>query len=268
MSHYDAIRQNCMMIGRDRIYYCGLVGNSMHRRELGAVAVYVAPNRDLEIAQGAGPARRVDVAVVTPYTPHRLRTASGSIACLLIEPESITQQEIGALTATPPGPDIADRIRRAAGSVAAMEDAGGFSTSEFDRLFFGRAFGRRELEPRIARALDLLHDDPEEAVSAEACAAAVDLSTSRFLHLFKETTQTSFRSHRMWRRARRFMDHANRETSLTDVALDLGYPDSSHFSHSIRRVFGLQPRFIRMGSRRLRVFAGSDYRLQPAMALN
>ena len=43
----------------------------------------------------------------------------------------------------------------------------------------------------------------------------------------------------MWKRARRFMDHANRDHSVTEVALDLGYPDSTHFSHSIRACFGL-----------------------------
>jgi len=57
------------------------------------------------------------------------------------------------------------------------------------------------------------------------------------------------------------MDHANREDSLTDVALDLGYPDSSHFSHSIRASFGLQPRSIREGSRGMKVCVGENYAL-------
>jgi AraC-like DNA-binding protein len=43
----------------------------------------------------------------------------------------------------------------------------------------------------------------------------------------------------MWKRARRFMDHANRDHSVTEVALDLGYPHSTHFSHSIRACFRL-----------------------------
>jgi AraC-like DNA-binding protein len=57
------------------------------------------------------------------------------------------------------------------------------------------------------------------------------------------------------------MDHVTRDDSLTEVALDLGYPDSSHFSHSIRACFGLQPRSIRRGSRGMKVFLGEDYRL-------
>jgi AraC-like DNA-binding protein len=44
--------------------------------------------------------------------------------------------------------------------------------------------------------------------------------------------------------------------TLTDVALDAGYPDATHFSHSIRQVYGLTPRSIFAGSRKLAVFAG------------
>jgi AraC-like DNA-binding protein len=75
--------------------------------------------------------------------------------------------------------------------------------------------------------------------------------------LFKDQTGVSFRNVRMWKRARRFLEWANQEGSLTDVALDLGYPDSSHFSHSIRRIYGLKPRSIRNGSRGLQVLSNA-----------
>jgi AraC-like DNA-binding protein len=39
------------------------------------------------------------------------------------------------------------------------------------------------------------------------------------------------------------------------VALDTGYPDSTHFSHSIRHTYGLKPKDIFAGSRRLRIYA-------------
>jgi AraC-like DNA-binding protein len=40
---------------------------------------------------------------------------------------------------------------------------------------------------------------------------------------------------------------------VRDIALDTGYPDSTHFSHSIRQVYGLRPSDILAGSRRLAV---------------
>jgi AraC-like DNA-binding protein len=62
-----------------------------------------------------------------------------------------------------------------------------------------------------------------------------------------------YRKLRTWKRARCLLGYANGNSSLTHVALDTGYPDSTHFSHSIRQVYGLKPRDILAGSRRLRV---------------
>jgi methylphosphotriester-DNA--protein-cysteine methyltransferase len=62
-----------------------------------------------------------------------------------------------------------------------------------------------------------------------------------------------FRSLRTWKRARSLLQHVHSGGSLIDVALDIGYPDSTHFSHSIRQTFGLKPRDIVAGSRKLRI---------------
>ena len=51
-------------------------------------------------------------------------------------------------------------------------------------------------------------------------------------------------------------DRLTGEANLTDVALIAGYPDSSHFSHSIRQVYGLKPKAIFAGSRNLAVYSG------------
>ena len=42
-----------------------------------------------------------------------------------------------------------------------------------------------------------------------------------------------------------------------DRLLDTGYPDSTHFSHSIRQVYGLNPRDLFAGSRALTVLGDS-----------
>lgn len=47
----------------------------------------------------------------------------------------------------------------------------------------------------------------------------------------------------------------NRKANLAQLALDAGYPDSTHFSRSIRLAYGLKPRDIFAGSRRLAVYA-------------
>lgn len=250
-----------MLLGRDRIFYSGLLGNAMKTRRLGAVTLYAAA--DLEIRIGGAPWRGRRLVALAPHTPHMLRTRSGEIVTLCLESESIDACELEALIA---GVNAAEderliaRLDEARRELAAF--GGGFSTHAFDDYFLRRPLKARAVDPRIRRILDALIDArQDQAISADSCAGRIGVSTSRFLHLFKENAGVSFRSARMWKRARRFMDHANRDDSLTEVALDLGYPDSSHFSHSIRACFGLQPRSIRRGSRGMELFVGEDYAL-------
>jgi AraC-like DNA-binding protein len=91
-------------------------------------------------------------------------------------------------------------------------------------------------------------------VTAASCAAEAGLSSSRFLHLFKQETGISFRSFRAWKRARHLLHFANQDLNLAHLAQEIGYPDSTHFSHSIRRFYGLKPRAIFSGSRDLAIY--------------
>jgi AraC-like DNA-binding protein len=254
-----------MLLGRDRIFYSGLVGDTMNTRRLGALAIYAAIGADLEIRIDGAPWRSRRLVALPPYTPHMLRTRSGEIATLCLESESIDACERDSLIAGINGAEderLIERLHEARLELYALGGGDGFSTHAFDDYFLRRALKARAIDPRIRRILDAMIDAlGDEAISAESCANRIGVSTSRFLHLFKENAGVSFRLARMWKRARRFMDHANREDSLTEVALDLGYPDSSHFSHSIRACFGLQPRSIRRGSRGMKVFVGENYAL-------
>jgi AraC-like DNA-binding protein len=51
----------------------------------------------------------------------------------------------------------------------------------------------------------------------------------------------------------------NEDINLAHLAQDIGYPDSTHFSHSIRRFYGLQPRAIFSGSRDLAIYRSDPH---------
>ena len=93
--------------------------------------------------------------------------------------------------------------------------------------------------------------------AAEDCAQQVELSFSRFLHLFRENVGAPFRSFRTWKRARSLLHYVNRDANLAHVALDTGYPDSTHFSHSIRQIYGMKPKDMFAGSRRLAIYGSA-----------
>lgn len=255
-----------MMLGRERLFYTGLLGNSMRPRRMGSVAIYAARTGSFSISIDGGPFRKRRIIALAPFVSHRLFSHDGHILNICIEPESIETTVMADLLAefndASNSDHLAVSIQAARGELLVGTTIDGFSTAEFDHHFFGRCLANRRVDARIARALDLLAEPPQDLdLSASHCADRAGLSVSRFLHLFKENTGIPFRSQRMWKRARRFMDYANRDDSLTVVALDLGYPDSSHFSHSIRSSFGLQPRSIQRGSRGMKLSVGAGYDL-------
>lgn len=253
-----------MLIGHSRTFYNGLLGNSQHQRQLGAFIVYVAPVATFSISiAGAGWQRR-SIAAVPAHTPHSLQAESDLITTILIEPETASEEALAHLhhriNAEGDGESIRQTVKDAKVWLRSACDPGAFGTADFDRLFFGETLGERIVDDRIAQTLRQFRDkDDDTNLCAEACAVSVDLSMSRFLHLFKAETGLRFRSYRMWKRARKFLDHANRDCNLTYLALDLGYPDSTHFSHSIRRIYGLKPRSVLEGSRNMAIFAGQNY---------
>ena len=158
---------------------------------------------------------------------------------------------------------FADRIRAAYAGFQQRQYRDDLSNAEFDTICLGEALPQRPLDPRVVRAMAKIGKFCGEPVTAASCAAEAGLSPSRFLHLFKEETGISFRSFRAWKRARRSLHFANQDINLAHLAQDIGYPDSTHFSHSIRRFYGLKPRAIFSGSRDLAIYSSEQAGAKP-----
>jgi AraC-like DNA-binding protein len=252
-----------MWITPDRLLYVGLIG-APSMRAMGSVNVYVAQQGSIRVRTHGGDWQRTELAVVPPYVPHQVIAEARHIHALQIEAETV---DLEALPAPLRGcgvvhaPEFVAQVRRLAGE---LHDTGGdvdLAALDFDTLFFGAALTPRRIEPRVQAVVDAIKREPSAALSAEDCARSVNLSFSRFLHLFKQEVGAPFRGFRTWKRARSLLHHVNRDANLARVAQDTGYPDSTHFSHSIRQVYGLRPSDIFAGSRRLAIYAQAP---QPA----
>jgi AraC-like DNA-binding protein len=250
-----------MLISPERVFYAGLLGRPRQRTS-GGFAIYVALHGALTVTR-SGKTGCGEVAVVEPYAAHSIESDHPSVICLVIEPETVPPETLSALTAKFAGADghaLASRIRGAYEALRITGRRDGFTTLEFDTIFFGEELACRGVDPRIVEAIARLDHLSGDIVTAADCAAAVRLSQSRFLHLFKEQTGVSFRAFRAWKRARHLLHFVNEDINLAHLAQDIGYPDSTHFSHSIRRFYGLKPRAIFIGSRDLAI-----YRSAPVM---
>jgi AraC-like DNA-binding protein len=245
-----------MLVGPDRVFYAGLLGRP-RRRTLGAFILLASMEGRLRLSVTGQPSRLVEAAIVPAYLEHSIESEHPSAIGILIEPETVDRQAIAALEAEVHATDealVAARIRAAYAALRATPLKHRMTTEAFDLATLGAPLVQRRIDPRISRVLALLRDRPGEGLSATDCADTANLSVSRFLHLFKQETGYPFRACRAWKRARHLLNYANETINMAHLALDIGYPDSTHFSHSIRRFYGLKPRAIFSGSRELEIF--------------
>jgi AraC-like DNA-binding protein len=198
-----------------------------------------------------------ELLTVAPNVGHTVRSDYRSVICVTIEPESVrpgTCEELAQRLSGPENGSCARRIRRAYEELRDRQCRDDITSGVFDQMCFGEALPPRRIDPRVVRAIATIGNFSGEPVTATSCAAEAGLSASRFLHLFKQETGISFRAFRAWKRARHLLHFANQDVNLAHLAQDIGYPDSTHFSHSIRRFYGLKPRAIFSGSRDLAIY--------------
>lgn len=254
-----------MWITPGRVFYGGLLGAPTLRR-LGSWTLYFSRDATLRLSLDAGgdaPWHEGRLAVVPPYRSHRLASAARHVCDVLIEPETIDAAGLddplravlsseGMLdTAQPILGGLLERLCAAHDSLASQLDPLPADDAAFDTFVFGDPFQKPALDPRIIAVLETLKVDDNLDASAQELADHARLSFHRFLHLFSNEVGVPLRTFRSWKRARAWLKHVTEEASLTEIAHRIGYPDSAHFSRSVRQVFGLQPKDVIAGCRRL-----------------
>lgn len=249
-----------MWITPDRVFYAGLLGEpAMHRK--GSIQVYVAMDGPLRIRIEGDNWQTTEVAVVQPYVAHQAACEARHVLVVYVEPETVDVVRLPKLLRAPSGAvdasGFAAHVRRCHARMVATGRKLDLLPGDFDIMIFGEPLPARRLDRRIADVLDRIKLDPGTPAVADLCAEQVQLSFSRFLHLFKNEVGVPFRRLRTWKRARCVLHHVHASTNLTYVALDVGYPDSTQFSHSIRHSFGLKPKDMMAGSRKLRLIDGT-----------
>jgi AraC-like DNA-binding protein len=246
-----------MLITPERVFYAGLLGRPRERCP-GAFHIYVALRGGLRLTTADGREAYGELVAVAPNMRHTIASDHRSAICITIEPESVPGGTFAQWERRLQGFErdaFAQRIRTAYETLLTRARRDDIDSAAFDEMCFGEALPRRALDPRVMRAMATIGRFSGEPVTAASCATEAGLSASRFLHLFKQETGISFRSFRAWKRARHLLHFANQDLNLAHLAQDIGYPDSTHFSHSIRRFYGLKPRAIFSGSRDLAIYS-------------
>jgi AraC family transcriptional regulator len=98
------------------------------------------------------------------------------------------------------------------------------------------------MDGRIQKVLDFIEKNLERHLSLAELAPLINLSDSRFRHLFTVETGVSPRVYlRKLRlaRARQFLDEGR--LNIDQIALKVGWQDRSHFERRFKQVYGVTP---------------------------
>ena len=94
-------------------------------------------------------------------------------------------------------------------------------------------------DDRIKTALEILRQLPVKKISTQAVAAAVGLSESRFIHLFKYQIGIPVRRYLLWLRLRDAVEQILNGMAFTHAAHQTGFSDSAHLSRTFKQMSGM-----------------------------
>jgi AraC-like DNA-binding protein len=182
-------------------------------------------------------------AIIAAGQPHAIEGRANRMAMLLLAPEG----ELGRLIA---GDGIRTIPREVLQNIFPL--LGLFGDPEItgdkgDGIYQGviKTIAGREnaaaIDPRVAQSIEWIRAGREQGILVGEIAAGVDLSESRFSHLFTEHVRVPVRRYLLWLRLRDALHLLSRGGSLTDTAYEAGFADSAHLTRTFRTSLGIAP---------------------------
>jgi AraC family transcriptional regulator len=191
-------------------------------------------------------------AIVWPHQRHQFDGAGESVAQIFVEPETARGRILLQLKSTEEG--ITRLPEETVAELAPPLRAAFFSRAEDEQLIAksqhlvallcGAEQPVQSADPRIGKAIEYLRSRLGGPIALEEAARSVNLSPSRFRHLFVAQTGMSFRTYLLWARVEAAVGAAMGGVSWTSAAHNWGFADSAHLSRTCRRMFGVAPTMI------------------------
>ena len=231
-----------------RIMYLGLSPeNDLHRHH--AAQLCVSLDATLKISQPeAGETLEVSGVFIPPDHPHRIEAGDSRILALYLEPESDEYQPL----LQPLRTDVANAFVPLQVSAAGLTDlrrllaAGANANFAWSTCQTALGLGSSTVQsidrdPRIEQVISIIRGEPGRSHSAEQLAAAVHISPSRLIHLFREQVGIPIRRFTVWSRLRQVVHLSVDGATLTEAAHAAGFSDAAHMSNTFRKMFGFAP---------------------------
>lgn len=200
------------------------------------------------VLQDATTAQRIGWAVLAPQQEHRLRGEGQRLVHLFVDPGPRAWQAWLAAggAAQPPDDELRTALQQLVQAPGNRELAASVATAWRQRMLPGLVEEPID-DPRIAAVVARIDADPTATdLDHRHLAAAVHLSPSRFIALFRARTGLPVRNYVLWRRLLLAVQRLERGDSVTVAAHAAGFADAAHLSRSFRRIIGAAPSELRL----------------------
>ena len=109
---------------------------------------------------------------------------------------------------------------------------------------FSQFYPNHAIDSRVARVVEKIKQTADDNLSVDDLASLVNLSVPRLVQIFKKQTGVPMRRYRLWHRLFITAVEMASGGNLTEAAMNAGFTDSSHFSHTFKAMFGMPPTII------------------------
>ncbi|CAN5451577.1 helix-turn-helix domain-containing protein [soil metagenome] len=235
-----------VLVWDEQAIFIGLAADaSLH--ESPAIKVCVALNGSFGLQTEAEDTfTNYESAIIAPGQSHAIDGRHNRMVMLLLAPETKLAQRFasiiskGGITKLPP--ESVEKIRRIFANFEERFAAGEPIEDVCEKMVEAISGGENApIESRIAQSIEWIRARRDEGVSVQEIAAGVELSESRFSHLFTENVRIPVRRYLLWLRLRDAMHLLAQGKSLTETAHEAGFSDSAHLARTFRALLGIAP---------------------------
>jgi AraC family transcriptional regulator len=186
-------------------------------------------------------------ALIPAGVRHAIEGYGNRMAMLLIAPEGDLGQRIfhmaAADTIVDLGENLSGGLRDLLNELSNDEVVSGSRLNEAIEMIAGsfEVSDSQGIDPRVLQSIEWIRSGRESGFLVKDLAAEVDLSESRFSHIFSEHVRVPVRRYLLWLRLRDVLHLLASTGSLTEAAHSAGFSDSAHLSRTFRSALGIAP---------------------------
>jgi AraC-like DNA-binding protein len=123
---------------------------------------------------------------------------------------------------------------------------------------FSQFYPNHAIDTRVAKVVDKIKQTADDNLAVEDLASLVNLSVPRLVQVFKKQTGVPMRRYRLWHRLYMTSVKIASGGHLTEAAVNAGFTDSSHFTHTFKAMCGMAPTTLLFQPNGLKIITQND----------